>query len=124
MSGLRVIAMIALGATITSPGTALADRITSANAPDAVYESPPILDVSCPNGSYVASINYATGSSRNSLTLTCGAIISTDASPPTAPSLANCQACIIAPDGARTLDGAESSAQGQCVYVNWPGGLC
>lgn len=91
-----------------------------------VFAVPPsvtMMDFGCPNGSFVSSISYNIRTQQG-VQVQCRNRTSADAGPPPAPSLANCQSCVITPTGAKRLNGTSSATAGFCVYDDFPNQAC
>jgi len=83
----------------------------------------PMMDVGCPDGSYVQSINFDVRTQRG-ITLQCTNRIAASGAPPAAPTVSRCQPCVITPNGSKRLDSALSNQASHCVYNDLPGTAC
>lgn len=83
----------------------------------------PMMDVGCPDGSYVQSINFDVRTQRG-ITLQCTNRIAANGAPPAPPTVARCQPCVITPNGSKRLNNALSNQANHCVYNDLQGTAC
>lgn len=102
-----------------------AQKKTSSTQQVQAFASLPFQDVACADGAYVTGVEYLSTSTTATIRLTCRNYISNSAgAPSTGNNLSLCQPCIPHPRGSRTLNSAQSSTQGQCVYRETLGSTC
>lgn len=83
----------------------------------------PMMDVGCPNGSFVQSINFDVRTQRG-ITLQCTNRIAASGAAPAAPSVSRCQPCVITPNGSKRLNNVLSNQASHCVYNDLQGTSC
>lgn len=102
--------------------TAFAQKVSNIQ-PNAPAPNIPMMDVGCPDGSFVKSINFDVRTQRG-ITLECANRIAASGSPPAAPTVSRCQACVITPNGSKRLNPSLSNQAQHCVYNDLPGTAC